>query len=756
VRGLFPLTDESEVSRAIAETAQALRRRERFGRLPLAGVEDPGPALTSLRESGGLAGAGEVRPLVALARSAEAVRESLAAPEEFPRLSRIVEDLPPLSELLQTASRLFEPDGSLSDRASPRLLELRTRLRRDRQRIYDRAREWLERNPADAAGDTVVLRDARYCVPVAASAGPRAPGIVHGRSGSGATIFVEPPEILELNNELSLLVSDLRREEERLRREFGRELLGREDDLRGAAGVLAEIDAIEARAGLARDTEAVEPELSDDGRWELSAARHPLLDERLAAVRERVFGPARRGETGAVPLDIALAARQRCLLVSGPNAGGKTVVLKTLGLFSRMAQAGFLIPARRAVLPVFRRFFAVIGDEQSILEDLSSFSASMKRLSEVLAGFDDGSLALLDELGSGTDPEEGGALAAAALETLLSRGGRIVVTTHLSAVKEFAASRPDAQVAAMEFDESSGRPTYRLRSGFLGRSRALATAREQGLPPETLERAGELLGESWRRRERLEAEAEEALARLRQRERDLEAALAQARRESERAAARAEELEERRQRMLREGRESFEKARRELRAAAADAVERVRRERLDAAATQRLVASAEQALASEPVLREAEEEARSQGRRLGQGAAVRLRSGSAAGRIETIEGDRAWVVSGGMRLQIPLSDLVAAPEPRAKGRVAAPEPPPAEAEINVIGRTVEEAAGEVDRAIDRCLSAGAESLRIVHGHGTGRLRAGLRDLLRSHPAVARLRPGGPDEGGNGATVVTLK
>ena len=755
VRGLFPFREEEEARAALEETAQAVVLRERAGRLPISGLDDPAPALDALAAAGGLGFDAEIRPLLSAARAAERTRRLEADLTDLPRIAARVFALPDFSEIVRTAARLFEPDGSLSDHASPRLQTLRTRLRRERQTLYDTAKQWLARNAADAAGETVVLREERYCVPVSAGAASRVRGIVHDRSGSGQTVFIEPLEITDANNALSLLSSDLKREEERIRREFGRALLSRGDDLLDAAALLSELDAIEARGTFARACEGAMPEFSARD-WTLSGARHPLLDRGLAAARRSVFGEE-PGERDAVPLDVELASGKRWLLVSGPNAGGKTVVLKTVGLFSMLAQAGFLLPARRAVLPFFRAFPTVIGDEQGILSDLSTFSSAMRRLAEVLRDADAGSLALLDELGGGTDPEEGGAIAVAALETLLAKGTRAVVTTHLSAVKEFAASRDDAQIAAMEFDEATGRPTYRLRAGFLGRSRALATAREQGLPAGTIERASALLGEAWRRRERLESDAEEALARLREKEAELARSLARAREQEERLRSEREDVDARRRKILTEGRDSLDRARREFRAAAAAAVETIRSEKMTQARAAELLAKVEAERRADPAVREAEEEVEASGRALRVGDAVRLRAGSATGTVVAIEGASARIEAGGKRLSVPLSDLAAIPrKPAGRTPVSVPESSGPLREIHVIGRTVEEAIEEVDRAIDHAISSGDETLRIVHGHGTGRLRAGLRDFLRKHPAVASQRAGKANEGGEGATVVVLK
>ena len=762
VRGLFPFLEPEPVAEALGETAEAGVLLAKSGRLPLRGVEDPGPPLERLAEAGGLGFDEELRPLIAVARAADKTRALLSEAQDLPLLSRHLEALPDLAEIARRAARLFEPDGTLSDGASPKLGELRSKLRRQRQRLYDSARGWLERN--GSAEDTVVLRDGRYCVPVAAGSAPRVAGIVHDRSGSGQTIFLEPTELTEGNNELSLLASDLRREEERIRRDFGNEILARRDAIRDAAEILSHLDSVESRAIFSRETAAVLPEFSSDGRWELSGARHPLLDARLAAAREAVFGEGRR-ERDVVPLEVDLSGDKQWLLLSGPNAGGKTVVLKTLGLFSKMAQSGLPLPARRAVLPVFRSFSCLVGDEQAISSDLSTFSSAMSRLAEIVRSAGPGTLALLDELGGGTDPEEGGAIAIAALETLLARGARVVVTTHQASVKEFAVSRGDAQVSALEFDEDTGRPTYRLRPGFLGRSRALATAREQGLPEETIARATTILGSAWVRRERLETEAEEALARVRAQERELAETLEQNRSLERRLQEQSADLATRRKEVLARGKDALDRARLEFRNAATEVLAKIQDEKMTAAKASAVLAELEERRRQDPLLQEAEREAEEESRALRPGDAVRLRGGSAPAEIEQIEGSRARILAKGKRLSVPLSDLVAAGKPSGAERARsgrserggpAAETAAAPREILVIGRTVEEAIEEVDRAIDQSLSAGADSLRVVHGHGTGRLRNGLREYFRTHSAIASFRKADPAEGGDGATVVTLK
>jgi DNA mismatch repair protein MutS2 len=670
--------------------------------------------------------------------------------------------------LLGRATKLFAEDGGLKDDASPELSAIRTRLRRRRGEV-SRLLEKLLDARREALGDAVVvLRNDRYCLPVQASARGRVPGIVHDRSGSGQTVFVEPMEVIESNNDLALTAAEERREVERLLSGFGREVLEQSDDLRDAVDDLAVLDALEAKVAFGEMGGGRLPEISDDGSWVLRRARHPLLDARYEPLRRRVLGEAREGRD-AVPLDLDLPPEKRLLVVSGPNAGGKTVVLKTAGLLSMLAQSGIPIPADAGTrLPIFRAIRTEIGDAQAILADRSTFSSSMETLAGILAEAAPGTLALIDEIGGATDPEEGSALAVAFLEAYLESGGRAIATTHLSGVKNFAVERPDALCAAMEFDETTGRPNYRLHPGLAGRSRALSVAREQGIPESVLTRSLEILGEAWERRERAENDAEKALERLRALEADLARQREAASREAERLEAERRKLAEERTKMLAEGLAGFERARLELARKVSEELDSARHEtaRLAQATAARVLEEAERAAEAEQILAEARsaEELRSRGVEVGD--RVRIRSLGGEGRVVAFDGDWAHLEFRGKRMRVKRSDL----EPMAGGRretadgrrqkadVSTPQRESAgpTAEVNLIGQRVEEAIEAAERALDQALVSGAARLRVIHGHGTGRLREGIREHFRSHPAVEKLRSGDRSEGGNGATILELR
>jgi DNA mismatch repair protein MutS2 len=501
----------------------------------------------------------------------------------------------------------------------------------------------------DALADSVVvLRNDRYCLPVAASSRSRVAGIVHDRSGSGQTVFVEPLEVVEANNELALAAAEEKREVERLLTALGRQMLERADDLVVATEEVAELDGREAAVDFAALCDARVPEISDDGSWTISGARHPLLDPRLADLRRRALGETRAAKE-AIPLDLDLEPGQRLLVVSGPNAGGKTVVLKTAGLFSLLAQAGLPVPANPGTrLPVFGAISTEIGDAQQILADRSTFSSSMETLASMLETAAPDRLALIDEIGSATDPEEGGALAVAFLEEYLAAGGRAIVTTHLSAIKAFTAARSDAVGAAMEFDEKTGRPTYRLHPGLSGRSRALSVAERQGLPPRVLARAREILGAAWERRDRAESAAEEALERLRVgEEEELSRARQEARRETERLSAEREAVARERERMLEAGLGGFEKAKKDLLRRVEVEIEAIREDtarRASESAAQ--VLERAEAESETEVVGEAREDRIARSRALTSGDRVRIRGARSEGVVASIEGETAWLEVG--------------------------------------------------------------------------------------------------------------
>ncbi|MDQ5872188.1 MAG: hypothetical protein M3547_08310, partial [Acidobacteriota bacterium] len=630
-----------------------------------------------------------------------------------PLLTERAARLPDLQALVDLFARIFGPDGAVKDDASPELATIRRRLRRRRTEVSRMLEKMLETRRDALADSVVVLRNDRYCLPVTASARSRVAGIVHDRSGSGQTVFVEPLEVVEANNELALAAAEERREIERLLAELGRKVLDRADELSDAADEVASLDGLEAAVEFGALAHARVPEISDDGSWVLASARHPLLDARLAELRRRALGETRDAKD-VVPLDFELAPDKRLLVVSGPNAGGKTVVLKTAGLFALMAQAGLPLPAGPGTrVPFFSDVRTEIGDAQEILSDRSTFSSSMETLAEILDTAGPGQLALVDEIGSATDPEEGSALSIAFLEEYLARGGRAIVTTHLSAVKSFAAERPEAVGAAMEFDEKTGRPNFRLHPGLAGRSRALSVAAQEGLPPGVLARAREILGPSWERRERTEADAEAALERLRRGEEDLARESETVRREAERLVSDRAKAAREREQMLETGLAGFERAKKDLARRVDEELDAIREDasRRASLSAAQILSRAEEAAATAPV-EEAREHLLERSREISPGDRARLRGGRVEGTVVSLEEESAWLEVGGKRMRVPRTDLERLgaseprsprPSPRAAGRGSDAEPASPDLggstpEVNVIGRRLEEAIEDVEKA----------------------------------------------------------
>ena len=767
-QALAPLGHLDAIAAALAETRQARVALGIAGPPPWGVVPDVRPTLERVRTPGTVADGVALAGLLPLLEAAARLRgygRGLAT--AAPGLSAELVRLPALPALADRIARAIDGDGSVRDEASAALRRLRQKARDLRRDIVRRLEGYFHSSGADALFHEryVTVRNGRYVLPLLAGAKSRFRGIVHDRSQSGATLFVEPEALVDANNDL---VQAAREEEA----EVLRVLAELTDAVREAAPELAalldgagRLDLIFARAALADRMDAVEPRMHIERAVELAGARHPLL---LAQAWQE---PGR----AVVPVDLTLDAERPLLVITGPNAGGKTVALKTLGLCALMAQAGCHVPAREgARLPVFSGVFAIVGDDQSVAENLSTFSAFVRQLRYVLAAVDDRSLVLLDELGAGTDPEDGAALAQAVLEELAARGALCMASTHLEPLKGFAATHPRARNASVEFDGERLEPTFRLVYDRPGQSYALAIGARLGLPAALIERAHahrstqaralqELIArlDARDRRdaeraaviERREAESASLLARA---QGELEAARAEARARLDQARAEAQRhLVEARRAVNREwdalkrterSRESLERSRRRL-------VE----------ASQRLVAPAPGGLNTdldagpgpEPVA----------------GDRVEVPHLGLKGDVLSVDGATAAVRAGAVTVKVPVPALRLvgrgepgrAPAARPRGespdrrqRISVPSGPRVAGELHLIGRTTDEARDLLEKYVDDAFVSGLATIRIVHGKGTGALRRTVHDLLAAHPLVAEHRAGAPHEGGDGATVASLK
>jgi DNA mismatch repair protein MutS2 len=661
----------------------------------------------------------------------------------------LTEALPRLPELRDALRRALDEAGAVTDQASPRLGQLRRGIRDRRRRIVADLERLLQ--SSDAVADRfVTVRHGRYVVPLRADARGRVRGIVHDRSQSGQTIFVEPDAVIDANNDLVEMERAEEQEVQRILAELTDRLRERLAEVTALAEGIGELDWIFARAHLAERMRATAPRIDPRGPVDLRAARHPLL---LAQTWKE---PGR----AVVPVDLELSRQRPLLLITGPNAGGKTVALKTLALCALMAQLGCHVPAAEGSrLPVFDGVFAIVGDDQSVANHLSTFSAFVTQARAVLEMADEGSLVLLDELGAGTDPDEGAALAQAILEDLQARGALVMATTHLEPLKAFASTHPAARNASVEFDGETLAPTFRLLYDRPGQSYALSIAARFGLSPELVARAhAHRSAQGARMSELLErldaqsrAEAARAIA-LDRREQEAAARLEAARHAEASAEARARTI--------------VDRARREASALVADIrralvaewehLKRGERTRKSVEQSRRRVAGAAERLA--PV---APAEGRPAPGDLRPGTTVVADHLGLRGELVAVTGPTATVRSRHITVRVPVQALRAAEggvgsPPPARGGTSVPEKSGVTGELHLIGRTTDEARDLVEHYLDDAFVAGLPTVRLVHGKGTGALRKAVRDLLTAHPHVESFREGEPSEGGAGATVAALK
>ena len=666
--------------------------------------------------------------------------------------------LEPVAVLAAKISRVLDARGRIRDDASPRLGQLRRQVRKHRDGLYETLRGYTSEHRDDLAEDTITPRDGRLSVLLSSGSRGRMQGLIHGRSGTGRSYYFEPLEVVEANNSLQAASAEEEAERARLLRELEQGVRSRAAALARRAELLALVDSLQAAAHFAERSRSVLPQLGS-ARVVLDAARHPLLEPRLASLREATLGPQVEVEH-LVPLSLDFGD-DAVIVVTGPNAGGKTVALKTLGLLTAMAHAGLPVPAAEATsLPEVCRLVAAVGDEQSLLEGRSTFSAQLLGLKSALEAAEPGAMILLDEVGSGTNPEEGAAIACALLEELVRSGCTALITTHLIQVASRAAELEGARGMAMEFDSGEALPTYQLTDGAPGGSHALELAERLELPESLLRRADELLGSEHRKLRALIAETEELRQSLLEREQEVE-------QEIERQQEQREELEESVRRLDEERRKLRGSAERQIEAFRTEIrshleaeetrlkaeLEGGRRKDLAGRAAKRLFEAVRPELPAAP-------EPRDRGiPKVGDD--VRHRALGWRGRLDALDGERAVVLARGKRLQCRIGELerIAAGPAESKKRaprVTVPSRDDSSAEINLIGRRVEEALADLDAYLDHALVGGLERVRVIHGHGSGRLRNAVREFLKSHPAVASHAPAGQAEGGNGATVAKLR
>jgi DNA mismatch repair protein MutS2 len=776
---LLPSLDRAWIENQQQLTTEVREYRRVGGRFEFAGLPEVRKLIEKTRIAGSALETSEIRDVVLIADRGAEWREIVRQPpaamrSEWTAVAALSVGIQDFTSFLRLFHNKILPDGTLDDRASPELSRIRREIEKQKRQIQESLRGYLRKlaEGGTVQDELVTIRGERFVIPVKVEQKRRVQGVVHGASSSGQTVFVEPLETIEQNNELVRLLDEEQAEIHRVLLEMTRHIGENADAILAAADVLAELELQFAKARFAEDYNCVAVSLCDasgEGRLLLDRARHPLLERNLKLKRAKI-----------VPITIELEGDRRQLVITGPNTGGKTVSLKTLGLLALAAQSGIPVPADRAVMPVFDAVLADIGDYQSIEQNLSTFSAHVTNIDFISRTATANSLVLLDELGSATDPEEGAALAVAIAEHFRKVGCMSVISTHHTSLKVYGANTPGVINASVGFDEATLQPTYELKIGVPGASAGINIAQRLGLNPAIIASARSRLGSQTQ-------DVARFLDRLHADLRDLE-------KERLRINGREQELEREKLQLANEGRKQQQAKIREMETKletlfrdfeyhAREAVNAVQ----DRAAAQKLSKDAERRMAK--TRREFREQfdatvvAHATGadrgdpnaqpslvKHVSEGDTVKLKSMGRAAVVKKRIGENHFDVEiGSMKMRVARDDIAevltrVSDSPvqaaRARGISVSLHNESSglnmPSEINVIGRTVDEATSEVEKFVDRAFLAGMPRVRIVHGSGMGILRKALRQYLQKHPHVESVSEPPINEGGGGATVVELR
>jgi DNA mismatch repair protein MutS2 len=778
---LVPSLDQGWIETQQQLTTEIREYRRVGGRFEFAGLPEVKTLIEKSRITGAALETTEIRDIVLIADRASEWREIVSQPPAAMRsdwtaveaLSSAIQDF---SSFLRHFHNKILPDGTLDDKASPELNRIRREIEKQKRQIQESLRGYLRKlaEGGTVQDELITIRGERFVIPVKVEQKRRVQGVVHGASSSGQTVFVEPLETIEQNNELVRLLDEEQAEIHRVLLEMTRQIGENAEPIQTAAEVLADLELQFAKARFAEDYNCVAVTLTTASLL-LHRARHPLLERNLKQKNARV-----------VPITIELEGDHRQLVITGPNTGGKTVSLKTLGLLALMAQSGMPVPADRAEIPIFDAILADVGDYQSIEQNLSTFSAHVTNIDFISQTATKNSLVLLDELGSATDPEEGAALAVAIAEHFRQIGCMIVISTHHTSLKVYGANTDGVINASVGFNESTLQPTYELKIGVPGASAGINIAQRLGLNPAIIEFARARLGSQTKDIARFLDRLHEDLRNLEQERSKLQARELELEKEK---ATLAKEGRKEQQSKIREMEGKLESLFRDFEYQARETVNAVQ----DRAAAQKLSKDAERRIAK--MRREFREQfdstvvAHATGadrgdpnaqpslvKHVSEGDSVKLKSLGRAAVVKKKIGDNHFDVEiGSMKMRIAREDIaevLSSSQARAN-----PQATPVEAarargitvslqnetsdlntptEINVIGRTVDEATSEVERFVDRAFLAGMPRVRIVHGSGMGILRKALRQYLQKHPHVESVTEPPSNEGGGGATVVELR
>lgn len=763
-RNLEPSTDLYEIQAAQRETSDALTRIYQKGAVSFSGIHDIRGSIKRL-EIGAVIGIPELLSICRLLEICSKVKAYARGENETSTpdsLEELFQALRPLTPVSSEIRRCIASEEELNDDASPTLFKIRRSMRQINDKVHAQLQTMVNGSSRTYLQDAVVtMRNGRYCIPVKAEYRGQVPGMIHDQSQTGSTLFVEPMAVIKLNNDLRELELKEEKEIEIILASLSA-LCGEETEaLRDDLTLLTRLDFIFAKAQLSRSMNATEPVFNQEGRIVIKKGRHPLLDKKKV-----------------VPIDIRLGTDFELLIITGPNTGGKTVSLKTVGLFTLMGQAGLHIPAfDHSELSVFENVFADIGDEQSIEQSLSTFSAHMTNTVSILKEANDHSLVLFDELGAGTDPTEGAALAIAILQNLHHRGARVMATTHYSELKVFALSTPGVENGCCEFDVETLRPTYRLLIGVPGKSNAFAISQKLGLSQDIIEEARTHLTEQDENFEDLLTDLEHKRVTIEQEREEINQYKEEIRQLKQRLESKQEKLDSNRDKILRD---ANEQARAILQEAKDYADTTIRNFQKYGAASN---ISAKQMEQERSRLREKmskveknmtlknEPEKKSRkvltAKDLHIGDGVKVLSLNLKGTVSSMPDSKGnlFVQMGILRSQVNIKDLeklddtvitASGLNKTSSGKIKMSKSASVSAEINLLGKTVDEAISELDKYLDDAYIAHLPSVRIVHGKGTGALRKGVHNYLRRQKRVKSYRLGEFGEGDAGVTIVEFK
>ena len=761
-RKLQPSTDINKIRLMQTQTKDALTRLFQKGSVSFGSVKDIRGSLNRL-EIGSSLGIMEILSVCALLENTSRVKAySRGARSDLPSdsLDSMFEQLAPLTPLSSEIRRCILSEDEISDDASPALLQVRRNMKVTNDRIHTQLSGLVNGNARTYLQDSVItMRNGRYCIPVKAEYKGQVPGMIHDQSSTGSTLFIEPMAVVKLNNDMRELELQEQKEIEIILAGLSEQIAEEREAIALNLELMVQLDFIFARAGLAMDMNGSEPVFNEEGRVLLKKARHPLIPKKKV-----------------VPIDIRLGDDFDLLIITGPNTGGKTVSLKTVGLLTLMGQAGLHIPALdRSELALFHEIYADIGDEQSIEQSLSTFSSHMTNIVSFLEKADSRSLVLFDELGAGTDPTEGAALAISILSYLHDKGIRTMATTHYSELKVYALSTPGVENACCEFSVETLRPTYRLLIGIPGKSNAFAISSKLGLSDQIIERAKEQISEQDESFEDVLSSLEEnrvtienerlEIARYKEEIKTLKAQL----------ESRQEKLDAQRDRILRQANEEAHKVLEEAKEYADQTMKlfhKFQKNNVDTSAVERerqelrkRMNKAEKNMSDRQETKKPKKQLTAKDIRPGD--SVKVLSMNLKGTVGSRPDSKGFlfVQMGIIRSKVHLSDLELVDEPvittpslqkTGAGKIRMSKSASVSTEINLLGRTVDEAIAELDKYLDDAYIAHLKSVRIVHGKGTGALRKGIHDYLRRQKHVSSFRLGEFGEGDAGVTIVDFK